>query len=149
MTHLRVGFSHLREHKFKHDFQETLNPLCSCSLEAEGTYHFFMCCQNFSNQRNILFDNLNSINLEILKMSENEIVQVFLFGNKSFSKDMNFRIITSSIRFIKISKRFDESLYSSEKSYWYVFTGIKIWKYFFPFCIIVLCNLSAVKSSKV
>ena len=149
MTHLRVGFSHLREHKFKHDFQETLNPLCSCSLEAEGTYHFFMCCQNFSNQRNILFDNLNSINLEILKMSENEIVQVFLFGDKSFSKDMNFRIITSSIRFIKISKRFDESLYSSEKSYWYVFTGIKIWKYFFTFCIIVLCNLSAVKSSKV
>ena len=50
-------------------------------------------------------------------MSENEIVQVFLFGNKSFSKDMNFRIITSSICFIKISKRFDESLYSSEKSY--------------------------------
>ena len=32
-------------------------------------------------------------------MSQNEIVQVF--GNKSFSKDMNFRIIISSIRFIK------------------------------------------------
>ena len=26
-------------------------------------------------------------------MSENEVVQVLLFGNKSFSKDMNFRII--------------------------------------------------------
>ena len=52
------------------------------------------------------------INLEILKMSENEIVQVLLFGNKSFSKDMKFRIITSSILFIKDSKRFDESLSS-------------------------------------
>ena len=71
-----------------------------------------MRCQNFSNQRNVLFDDLNSINSEILKMSENEIVQVLLFGNKSFSKDMNFRIITSSIRFIKDSKRFDESLSS-------------------------------------
>ena len=69
-------------------------------------------CQSFSNQRNVLFDDLNSINSEILKMSENEIVQVLLFGKKSFSKDMNFRIITSSIRFIKDSKRFDEKLYS-------------------------------------
>ena len=43
-------------------------------------------------------------------MSENEIVQVLLFGNKSFSNDMNFGILTFSIRFIKVSKRFDESL---------------------------------------
>ena len=42
LTRLRVGFSHLREHKFKHNFQDTLNPLCPCSLEAEDTYHFFM-----------------------------------------------------------------------------------------------------------
>ena len=117
LTRLRVGFSHLREHKFKHNFQDTLNPLCPCSLEAEDTYHFFMRCQSFSNQRNVLFDDLNSINSEILKMSENEIVQVLLFGNKSFSKDMNFRIITSSIRFIKDSKRFDESLSSWEKPF--------------------------------
>ena len=104
LTRLRVGFSHLREHKFKHNFQDTLNPLCPCSLEAEDTCHFFTGCQNFSNLRNVLFDYLNSINSEILKMSEIEIVQVLLFGNKRFSKDMNFRIITSSIRFTKDSK---------------------------------------------
>ena len=86
--------------------------MCPCSLEAEDTYHFFMRCQNFSNQRNVSFDDLNSIKLEILKMSENEIVQTLLFGNKSFSKDMNFEITTSSIRFIKDSKRFGESLSS-------------------------------------
>ena len=71
-----------------------------------------MCCQNFSNQRNVLFDELNSINSEILKMSEIEIVQVLLFGKKSSFKDMNFKIITSSVCFIKDSKRFDE-VYSS------------------------------------
>ena len=71
-----------------------------------------MCCQHFSNQQNVLSDDLFSINSEILKMSENEIVQVLLFGNKSFSKGMNFKIITLSIRFIKDSKRFDESLSS-------------------------------------
>ena len=60
-----------------------------------------MRCQNFSNERNVLFDDLNSIDSEILKMSENEIAEVLLFGKKSFSEDMNFRIITSSIPFIK------------------------------------------------
>ena len=105
---LRVGFSHPREHKFKHNFQDTLNPLCPCSFEIEDTYHFFIRCHNFSNQGNVLFDYLNSINPEILKRNENEIVQVLLSGNKSFSKDMNFSIIRSSIRFMKDSKRFDE-----------------------------------------
>ena len=90
LTRLRASFSHPREHKFKHNFQDTLNPLCPCSLEAEDTYHFFMRCENFSNQRIVLFDDLNSINPEILKMSENEIVQVLLFGNKSFSKEFEF-----------------------------------------------------------
>ena len=56
-------------------------------------------------------------------MSENEIVQALLFGNKSISKDMNFRIITSSIGFIKDSKRFDESFSSWEKPFWYIFHG--------------------------
>ena len=45
-------------------------------------------------------------------MSENEIVWVLLLCNKRFIKDMNLRIITSSIRFIKDSKRFYESLSS-------------------------------------
>ena len=45
-------------------------------------------------------------------MSENEIVRVLLFGNKAFTKDMNLRITTSSIRFIKDTKIFDESLSS-------------------------------------
>ena len=51
-------FSHLREHKFKHNFQVILNPLCPFSLEAEDTYHFFMRCQNYSNQRNVLLTTL-------------------------------------------------------------------------------------------
>ena len=128
LTCLRVGFSHFREHKFKHNFQDTLNPLWIVSLKQKT----LMRCQNFSNQQNVLFDDLNSINSKILKMSENEIVQVSLFGNKSFSKDLNFRIITSSILFIKDSKRFDESLSLWEKPFWYIFTTwIKITKYFF------------------
>ena len=33
----RLGFSHHREHKFRHSFKGTLNPLSSCGIEAEIT----------------------------------------------------------------------------------------------------------------
>ena len=41
INRLRLGFSHLREHKFRHNFADTMNPLCSCTLETENTEHFF------------------------------------------------------------------------------------------------------------
>ena len=69
---------------------------------------------------------------QILKKTENEIVQVLLFGNEGFSEDMNFRIIISSIRLIKDSKKFDESLSLRQKPFWYIFAGIKIWNIFLP-----------------
>ena len=42
LNRLRLGFSHLREHRFKHNFADTLNPLCSCSLENDNTEHYFL-----------------------------------------------------------------------------------------------------------
>ena len=39
LTRLSVDFSHFREHKLKHIFQDTLNLLCPFSLEAEDIYH--------------------------------------------------------------------------------------------------------------
>ena len=37
VTRLRLGLSHLRKHKFKHSFQDILNPLRSCDLDIETT----------------------------------------------------------------------------------------------------------------
>ena len=51
ITRLRLGLSHFREHKFKHDFQDTLNPLCSCGNDVESTEHFLLHCPQFVNDR--------------------------------------------------------------------------------------------------
>ena len=56
LTRLRSGLSHLREHKFNHNFQDTINPICSCSLESESTIHFFLRCQNFKDFRECLMN---------------------------------------------------------------------------------------------
>ena len=37
ITRLRVGVRHLSEHKFKHNFQDFLNPICSCGLDIKST----------------------------------------------------------------------------------------------------------------
>ena len=59
LTRLRLGLSHLNEHRFNHNFQSCINPLCSCSLAIESTTHFLLHCHHFSNICSTL---LNSIN---------------------------------------------------------------------------------------
>ena len=49
LTRLRVGLSHLREHKFRHNFQDSQDPFCNCGRHIETTIHFFLHCSNCSN----------------------------------------------------------------------------------------------------
>ena len=36
-TRLRLQFSHLNEHNFRHGFNDLLNPICACGNETETT----------------------------------------------------------------------------------------------------------------
>ena len=58
LTRLQVGLSHLHEHKFRHNFQDSLDPFCNCSRHIETTIHFFLHCSNYSNQRKTLFEKI-------------------------------------------------------------------------------------------
>ena len=57
----RLRLSHLNEHKFRHNFQDCINLLCSCSLENEDTTHFVLHCQHFSNYPYDLMNSVKSI----------------------------------------------------------------------------------------
>ena len=43
---------YLRENKLRHNFQKTITPLCSCSLEIESTFHFFSALPKFHHPKN-------------------------------------------------------------------------------------------------
>ena len=43
--------SHLSEHKLKHNFQDSLNPICNCGKDIETSAHFLLHCPNCSNER--------------------------------------------------------------------------------------------------
>ena len=110
LTRIRLGLSHLREHKFRHNFQDTVNPLCTCSLEIEDTNHFFLRCQNFSISRTTLLDELNIIEPSLILLNQNEFVKSILFGNPSFSSESNRKILECTINYLKNTKRFDGAL---------------------------------------
>ena len=44
LTRLRTDLCHLRDHKFRHNFNDTVNPLCSCNIEAESTKRYLLHC---------------------------------------------------------------------------------------------------------
>ena len=60
ITRLSLGLSHLGEHKFRHNFQDTLNPICSCGDDIETTTHYLLHFPNYLDERTLL-DNLQSI----------------------------------------------------------------------------------------
>ena len=63
LTRLRLDFSHLNEHRFRHNFQNCLNPLCSCSLQIEDAVHYLLHYHHFSQHR---IDLINSV--KVLKV---------------------------------------------------------------------------------
>ena len=86
LTRLRIGFSQLKEHKFRHNFQNSINPMCSCSNDIETTIHFFLHFANFTTQRKTLFDKITTINANILAENKDSIINALLFGKHKQSK---------------------------------------------------------------
>ena len=111
LTRLRLGFSHLREHKFRHGFNDIVDALCPCGQEVETTSHFFLRCQNFDEHRAVLMNELLKIDPDIHLLDEISMTNLLLYGNKNFSNITNSQIIKNSIDYIISSNRFDESLY--------------------------------------
>ena len=45
-TKLRPTFNHLTDHKFKHNFKDTVNLVCFCGKEIESMKHCLLLCQH-------------------------------------------------------------------------------------------------------
>ena len=104
MTRLRLGLSHLREHKFNHNFQNCINPLCSCGMDIESTSHFFLHCPLFDDKRITLLSTLNKIDCKLIETNESSLIETLLLGNSLFD------LKNASIDCILSTKRFKEAL---------------------------------------
>ena len=92
LTRLRLGLSHLNDHKFNHNFKDCINPLCSCSLSVENNVHFFLYCHHFPLQRQTLMNNIKSIDKDIINETDSDLVNILLFGSSKYH-DTNTTLI--------------------------------------------------------
>ena len=53
-----VGLSHLREHKFRHNFEDSLDPFCNDGRHIETTFLYYSI---YKNQKKTLFEKISNI----------------------------------------------------------------------------------------
>ena len=110
LTKLRLGFSHLNEHKSRHNFRDFLTPLCECKLELETTSHFLLRRHLFQVERTALLNDIKEIDERIISDNTSILDQILLYGNENYNHDTNKKILLSTIKFCIDSKRFDMPL---------------------------------------
>ena len=82
LTRIRLGLSHLADHKFRQNFQDCVNPICSCGLEIETSTHFLNHCSNYDCARQTLFEKVSKIDSIMLKQNVQVITKLLPFGNE-------------------------------------------------------------------
>ena len=80
MTRLPLGLSYIREHKFKHGFQNSIKPLREYGWEIESKVHFLLHCSLFTNEESILFATVHNLHGEVFENTDFHQTDILLFG---------------------------------------------------------------------
>ena len=114
LTRLRLGLSHLNEHKFKHGFNDTISFICIWGGDIESINHFFLHCPEYCEARPALFDNIQSIDKMLLSQNESSLTHLLLYGDPKRNSNVNAFILNSAIEFILSSGRFNGPLFNGD-----------------------------------
>ena len=108
LTQLRFGLSKLNFHKFKHNFRDTLNPLCLINDCIEDTEHFLLLCRAYYIHRRDLLDRANAILRPhgLSNPQNNELLQILLYGHKRLLSHSNINILEATLNYIQATERF-------------------------------------------
>ena len=109
LTRLRVEFSDLRSHRFRHNFN-CASPLCLCQTGIDDNEHYFLHCPRFAHQRKIMLDLVCRItNINIMRQSSKELCNLLLYGDSNSNVMINRVILEATLKYIKNSRRFDRT----------------------------------------
>ena len=114
LTRLRLGLGHLNEGRFRHNFKDSINPLCSSSLEVENKLYFFLHCQHYSIFRMGLMKKVNQIAENFSCFSDDSKVRLLLYVVSRFDDNRSNFIFSASITYILETERFSTSLLQSD-----------------------------------
>ena len=111
LTRLRLGLSHLQDHKFNHNFQDTLNPICTCCEDIETSCHYLFHCSLYTNERPTFLNVIQRIDTSILELGDFHIVEALLYRRKFLDISSNINILNVTMDFLLETRRFDERLF--------------------------------------
>ena len=103
LLQIKVGLSKLNFHKFKHNFRDTVNPMCPTNDGIEDTEHFLLLCPSFDIQRQDLLAGVSELLrpfVQIETLPNNVLVQYLLYGNEELPNDVNRTILEHTLNFI-------------------------------------------------
>ena len=84
----------------------------SCGFEPETADHYLLRCKLYTDLRLDLLNDIYTINYKSLKnFSEDQLVNVLLFGSENFTLDANANILRRTIEFLKATERFNSLLF--------------------------------------
>ena len=102
---LRLRLSPLRNHKWRHNFIESISNICICNQGIENIDNFLFSCPLFITQRTSLITTVNEIaqknNLHVINQPH-----FYLYDHHSLNDSENKKIILSTIKYIKDTRRF-------------------------------------------
>ena len=103
MTCLRLAFSYLNEHRFRHNFENCINPLCSCSLVTQDTLHHLLHCDHFSQYGLDLINNVKSELDNFESLPDNDKKDILLYSDSHLDNNKNKYILETTLNYIKNS----------------------------------------------
>ena len=131
LTRLRLGLNHLNEHKFKHAFNVTTNPICICGGDIESINHFFLHCPEYCEARQTLFDNIQSIDKMLLSQNESSLTRLLFYGDPKRNSSVYAFILNSAIEFIVSSGRFNGPLFNGAYNFSCGFLFVSVYLFHF------------------
>ena len=104
---LRVGLSHLRYHKKRHNFADTPSDKCLCKNGVEDTHHFLIECPFYTTHRKALFACVETL-LQNHNLRVTKSVELLLYGHPLLDVSENRVLLLGTLEFIIKTKRFDK-----------------------------------------
>ena len=130
LARLRLVLSHLCEHKFKHSFEDSVNPIWSCDKDIETSTYFLLQYPHYLNERSFVNVKRN-IDGNILRKNNLQVTKTFFHGN-NFSKNVTKHYyFQRKITFQITTKRFNMPLFQTEYGFLYWQHLLKICHLFF------------------
>ena len=111
LSRLRLKFSHLNEHNFRHNFRDAVSPMCDCGSETETTDHVFQRCPFFAINRQKILNDLLRIDPSLRNLKDELLLGIISYVSEKYKDTVNKEILLHTVSSIKNTKRFERPLF--------------------------------------